>query len=229
MYEYVQSSSRYSWAQHFIYSSVIRVPKQPWNLEVWKVWTRRPLWAGLRSQTKPNISQDQRSSPPILPVAFHDAFIFSRPGSQDTVPNTPWLELRLGPLQNQNKKTTCAHPKASKHLAIPRRVFQPKCWVERLRLHFGSIDDVVEEFLASTSQAAGLIPCLAWRVGREWTALRILLLLLGRLEMALMSGLPAAMIQCPGFNGGVMWYKATLSRGRDYLYQGYTHLIHTHT
>ena len=47
----------------------------------------------------------------------------------------------------------------------------------------------MEEFLSGTGLSAGLIPGLTRWVGREWTALRILLLLLGRLKVGLMGGL----------------------------------------
>ena len=48
--------------------------------------------------------------------------------------------------------------------------------VARETPHLGTINDVVEEFLAASSFATGFIPGLAWRVSREWTTIRILLL-----------------------------------------------------
>mmetsp|Transcript_10524 Transcript_10524/g.11589 ORF Transcript_10524/g.11589 Transcript_10524/m.11589 type:complete len:249 (+) Transcript_10524:135-881(+) len=57
--------------------------------------------------------------------------------------------------------------------------------IKGLGRNLGSIDDVVEELLAAACLATGFIPGLARRIGREWTAIRILLLLLCGLEMLL--------------------------------------------
>ena len=77
----------------------------------------------------------------------------------------------------------------SRRSPIRMLIFWPNGWVERLGLHLGSIDEVVEEFLSGAGLSAGLIPSLAGWVGWEGAALGILLLLLGRLEVGLMGSL----------------------------------------
>ena len=63
----------------------------------------------------------------------------------------------------------------------------------------------MEEFLPGTGLSTGLIPGLSGWVGREWTALGIFLLLLGGLEMGLVSGLQGAVMSgpCPSCSLGI--------------------------
>merc|ERR1719356_812570 len=57
--------------------------------------------------------------------------------------------------------------------------------VEGLLGHRGAVDDVVVELLAAARLAAGLVPSLSGGVRRERAAFGILLLLLGRVKVAL--------------------------------------------